>query len=373
VGIVQNKVGIKDQGIELKEELKNICGKKDPRNEINNIKDSIQSIEREYKKLKNDFESYSQEKIDLEKDQRGLKATLEQVQKSIIHNNRLLEGMIFESKFDNIQEVEKAFRTSEERESLKDEIKIYEESKLKIVENLKRLEKRMKGRSIGEKEWLDIQRQREEASKDLEKSHQALIEKNTLVKDVKKKLEELVKTLEEKKVIDHQMALLVELENLFKGNRFVEYISMGQLKYIAREASQELKKITRGRYALELDIEGNFIIRDDFNGGVRRGTKTLSGGETFLTSLALALALSSQIQLKGKSPLEFFFLDEGFGTLDSDLLETVMNSLEKLHSDRLSVGLISHVEELKQRIPRKLIINPPEPGVSGTIIGLEKS
>ena len=309
----------------------------------------------------------------MEKDQRGLKATIDQVQKGISDNDRLLAEMIFESKFNNIQEVEEAFRTPGEREKLKGEIKIYQESKLKIDENLKRLEKGMKGRSIGEEEWQEIQRQREEASKDLEKNHQALIEKSTLVKDVKKRLEELVKTLEEKKDIDHQMALLAELENIFKGNRFVEYISMGQLKYIAREASQELKKITRGRYALELDIEGNFIIRDDFNGGVRRGTRTLSGGETFLTSLALALALSSQIQLKGKSPLEFFFLDEGFGTLDSDLLEIVMNSLEKLHSERLSVGLISHVEELKQRIPRKLIINPPEPGISGTIIALEKN
>lgn len=99
----------------------------------------------------------------------------------------------------------------------------------------------------------------------------------------------------------------------------------------------------------------------------------MSGGETFLTSLALALALSSQIQLKGSSPLEFFFLDEGFGTLDSELLDTVMTSLENLRSDRLSVGIISHVEELKNRVPIKLIVDPAVPGEGGSKIKIEYS
>nr|WP_274601608.1 SbcC/MukB-like Walker B domain-containing protein [Clostridium rhizosphaerae] len=146
---------------------------------------------------------------------------------------------------------------------------------------------------------------------------------------------------------------------------------MNQLRYIALEASKRLKDITRGRYALELDSSGNFTMRDDFNGGVIRSTSTLSGGETFLTSLALALALSSQIQLKGSAPLEFFFLDEGFGTLDTELLEIVISSLERLHSDRLSVGIISHVEELKNRVPVKLIVEPALPGLGGSKIKIE--
>ena len=62
----------------------------------------------------------------------------------------------------------------------------------------------------------------------------------------------------------------------------------------------------------------------------------------------------------------FFFLDEGFGTLDSDLLEIVMTALERLHSEKLSVGIISHVEELKNRVPIKLMVFPPEFGGEGT-------
>ena len=122
-----------------------------------------------------------------------------------------------------------------------------------------------------------------------------------------------------------------------------------------------------GRYALEIDSTLNFVMRDNFNGGERRSIDTLSGGETFLTSLSLALALSSQIQLKGSAPLEFFFLDEGFGSLDSELLEIVIESLERLHSNNLSVGIISHVEELKNRVPVKLLVSSSEAGIGSKV------
>nr|WP_238555846.1 SbcC/MukB-like Walker B domain-containing protein [Paenibacillus alvei] len=140
---------------------------------------------------------------------------------------------------------------------------------------------------------------------------------------------------------------------------------------VSRAASERLKSLTKQRYALEVDSGGGFVIRDDGNGGIRRPVSTLSGGETFLTSLALALALSSQIQLRGKYPLEFFFLDEGFGTLDPELLDTVVTALEKLHSDRLSVGVISHVPELRARLARKLAVLPAEQAGQGSRIVME--
>ena len=120
-------------------------------------------------------------------------------------------------------------------------------------------------------------------------------------------------------------------------------------------------------------LECDFIMRDNMNGGQRRSVDSLSGGETFLTSLSLALALSSQIQLKGNNPLEFFFLDEGFGTLDENLLEVVMSSLERIHNDKLKVGIISHVESIKNRVPVKLLITPAEAGMGGSKVKIERS
>src|SRR6185437_12177676 len=108
------------------------------------------------------------------------------------------------------------------------------------------------------------------------------------------------------------------------------------LVQVCRAASERLGFLTKRRYALEVDSAGGFVIRDDANGGIRRPVSTLSGGETFLASLALALALSGQIQLRGKYPLQFFFLDEGFGTLDPDLLEVVVSALESLRLQKLA-------------------------------------
>jgi len=87
----------------------------------------------------------------------------------------------------------------------------------------------------------------------------------------------------------------------------------------------------------------------------------------------LALALSSQLQLKGQSPLEFFFLDEGFGTLDNTLLDIVIDSLERLSSSRRVIGLISHVPEMKSRITRRLIVDAPDRTGKGSRISLEKA
>jgi exonuclease SbcC len=142
---------------------------------------------------------------------------------------------------------------------------------------------------------------------------------------------------------------------------------------VAAKASQTLGYMTRFKYGLELDTESGFMIRDYANGGVCRMVSTLSGGETFLTALSLALALSEQIQLKGQSPLEFFFLDEGFGTLDNSLLDNVMDALERISGNERVIGLISHVPELKSRIGRRLVITPPSPQGEGSHVILERS
>ena len=134
----------------------------------------------------------------------------------------------------------------------------------------------------------------------------------------------------------------------------MEYIANEYLYDISSLASSTLLNLTDGRYFLT--YTDNFYVGDNFNCGNLRGVNTLSGGETFLVSLSLALALSQTICSSLKS-IEFFFLDEGFGTLDGSLVDTVMNALEKLKSSHFTIGVISHVEELKHRIDSKITVN----------------
>ena len=163
--------------------------------------------------------------------------------------------------------------------------------------------------------------------------------------------------------------MLTDLSKLTEGNRFVEYMAENQLEYIAEDASVRLKNISGGRYALEL-FDGEFIIRDDFCGGIRRKPSTLSGGETFLTSFSLALALSSRIQMKNSASLNFFFLDEGFGTLDKNTIDVVMKYLERLSGGGMSVGIITHVEEVKERLPVRLVVEAAVPGEHGSRVSI---
>lgn len=145
-----------------------------------------------------------------------------------------------------------------------------------------------------------------------------------------------------------------KLKSLTDRGKFMEFIACEYLQEICISASKTLLSLTGGRYFLRYDDE--FKVGDNLNGGTLRSVKTLSGGETFLVSLSLALALSGAICAKSLRPIEFFFLDEGFGTLDEKLVDTVMDVLEKLKSKHFSVGVISHVEELKHRIDNKILV-----------------
>ena len=151
-----------------------------------------------------------------------------------------------------------------------------------------------------------------------------------------------------------RMDLCEELRNLLKSNRFLGFIASEYLQEVCVSASGQLQKLTGGRYFLRYDEE--FKVGDNLDGGNFRAVKTLSGGETFLVSLSLALSLSQAICQKSMRPIEFFFLDEGFGTLDDKLVNVVMDVLGRLSKD-FAVGLISHVEELKHRIDNKILVS----------------
>ncbi|GED27105.1 hypothetical protein BAG01nite_32070 [Brevibacillus agri] len=170
--------------------------------------------------------------------------------------------------------------------------------------------------------------------------------------------------------LQDEQSRLEELKKLFEAKAFVQFIAEEKLVSIARDASYHLKRMTANRYGLEIGDEGEFVLRDEGAGGMRRPVSTLSGGETFLTSLALALALSMEIQMRG-GRLEFFFLDEGFGTLDPELLEVVMDALERLRMDDFTIGVISHVPEIRVRMPRRLVVTPAEPMGKGSTLQLE--
>lgn len=251
------------------------------------------------------------------------------------------------------------------------EVLHHRELEKEVRTHVRHLQERLAGAELTEEQWQVHQARLKEAR---ERDEAAMSEKAKAERD----WEDVQLRHVRWKELEHRRTQLVteseqlsKLQSCLRGNAFVEYIAEEQLIQVSQSASQRLRFLTRQRYALEVDSGGGFVIVDDANGGMKRPVSTLSGGETFLTSLALALALSAQIQLRGQYPLQFFFLDEGFGTLDPELLDTVISSLEKLHHDQLSVGVISHVPELRARLPRKIVVLPPDREGGGSRVIME--
>ena len=227
---------------------------------------------------------------------------------------------------------------------------------------------------------IQLQKEIDSRIYDLEAHQKLLAEITAISEQVSQKNQELGKITELMKKIltdlKNQTLLRKELDNLelrgeniktlkalFKGSGFVNYISSVYLQNLCNAANDRFFQLTRQKLSLEITEENSFQVRDFLNGGKVRSVKTLSGGQTFQAALSLALALADNIQKITDSNQNFFFLDEGFGSLDKDSLSVVFDTLKSLRKERRIVGVISHVEEMQQEIDTHLrIVNHEETG-----------
>jgi exonuclease SbcC len=166
--------------------------------------------------------------------------------------------------------------------------------------------------------------------------------------DRRRQLEESVEALQAR--ADVFRALAGEL----RADRLIAFLQTEAMQLLAAAGSARLATLSDGRYRLGCR-DDEFFVLDTWNGDEERSVRTLSGGETFLASLALALALSEQVRslsVTDRARLDSLFLDEGFGTLDPESLRVVVEAIELLGGDGRLVGVITHVRELAEQFPR---------------------
>lgn len=166
---------------------------------------------------------------------------------------------------------------------------------------------------------------------------------------------------------------LTALYKLVQANSLMEFVAEEYIEQFARDASDIFANLTDGEFQLAY-IEADklntkeksnktYAVINTFQDGIYRKTSTLSGGETFLVSLSLSLAISNAlVKRAGSSPIGFMFIDEGFGTLDNEVINQVMDAFERIKNDNFTIGLISHRTELTQRIENKIRIVRTENG-----------
>ena len=184
--------------------------------------------------------------------------------------------------------------------------------------------------------------------------------------------------IEEIRQINSTMALdeekyqrYLDLSNVTSGKNdarvsLERYVLAAYFEKILLYANEIMKKLTQGRYVmLRKDYASKGMAKQgleldvfDYESGLSRDIRTLSGGESFKAALSLALGLSQMIQdHAGGIELNTLFIDEGFGTLDMQSLDQAINCLIELHQDNKLIGIISHVSELKDRIDRQIVIS----------------
>jgi exonuclease SbcC len=206
-------------------------------------------------------------------------------------------------------------------------------------------------------------RTREDAVAELERARRCGAALESLAGDVTAAEMELA----DARAWSDQVSALAELVNGRGSNalrmRLQSFVLAARLEQVAEVASRRLQDMSGGRYTfLHNDAQGRHGARgglgldvfDEYT-GVRRATKTLSGGESFMASLALALGLADVVTAEtGAVQIDTLFVDEGFGTLDPQALDAVMTVLDELRRGGRTVGVISHLEELRTRIPTRL-------------------
>jgi exonuclease SbcC len=170
--------------------------------------------------------------------------------------------------------------------------------------------------------------------------------------------------------VREEAAVYHELGSALEADQFQAFVQREALSQLACDGARHLRQLSDGRYSFTLGEDGQtFQVVDHQNADETRPVTTLSGGESFLASLSLALALSESLSEycvdREKLVLESLFLDEGFSTLDLETLDTVVGAIESLAGGKRLIGVISHVPDLAERLPARVHVRK---GVGGSTV-----
>lgn len=265
------------------------------------------------------------------------------------------------SGFHSIEEHISAFRELAWQGQNKQFIIQYEKEVHATEENIKTHESVFAEKPYVPEDLRDILEREKALVKSIEETNSI---KGGMLKNIENLTENLNKRQEQEKKLEStrkEMERWQKLSEVMPANSLRDFALKTMFDLLIRFANHQLSDIT-ARYALKAVDMKDMVVIDRWNAGEERPVETLSGGESFLISLSLALALSELS--KGRSKLESLFLDEGFGTLDPETLEAALCALERLRLSGRTIGVISHIDQLTRRIPVRIEVKKTGDGSS---------
>ncbi|MDX2006077.1 MAG: SMC family ATPase [Meiothermus sp.] len=266
--------------------------------------------------------------------------------------------LLSEAQFDSAQSVRAARRSPQEVAALQAKQTQHEHEGIEIASELKRLEA-----ELGSQDPVTEAAVREARETLASLKHSVAAHKEQIGRtkaDLERLQAQLVRkreVLKKKAELDQKTDLWEQLFADLKGDRFQDFLLERYQSGLLGRASELIKTLSQNRYTLRLD-DGEYKVLDRWNDALRP-VRTLSGGESFMASLSLALSLSEHLS---RGRIGALFLDEGFGTLDAETLEQVAGVLEALPTQGRLVGIVTHVEALAERLPARLLVEKSPAG-----------
>ncbi len=317
------------------------------------VTERYQSDEKLFRECRDNVQALNVSIANLENLLKSLKNEIEEL-------SRQLEVRILASRFENEARIREILSLRLDRVAEQNRIRFFHEKMAAVKTAIQDLERQLEGKTYQSEVHEQVRKEIRELKTRRDQVNEQKGAKEGAVARMTRDLEESVRLQAELKTLEVRRENLRTLSELFRGQAFVNYVSTMYLQNLVNAANDRFYKLTRQQLKLELDNENNFRIRDYLNEGQWRNVKTLSGGQTFQASLCLALALADNIQQLNQGGQNFFFLDEGFGTLDRESLDLVFDTLKSLRKENRVVGVISHVEDLQQEINAWLRITRDE-------------
>ncbi len=333
------------------------------------INDAIQKIEDELQQKNSDKEQAD----DLLQESRNIhtqkqtshnicEKQLQSTKENLNNSSTVYFDKLKEFDFSQPEEHDKAFRDDEKIHEIENQIDQFDAEFQQLKVEIVALRSQFKDNPYNPELLQEITELAIQIAADIEEIQQKIGAQQQIITELKENLQKREEINNELQAANKEMERWKRLQEVIPRNDLRDFALDITFQQVSRIANEHLKYLTSERYQLKVETIGKLSVIDRWNANEERPVETLSGGESFLTSMALALALSELSQ--GRTQLNSLFLDEGFGTLDAETLDIAIAALEGLRMQGRSIFIISHIQELTRRLPVKINVRKQGNGSS---------
>jgi exonuclease SbcC len=341
---------LQDEESEIRSRIAAVTKSSNPAGERQQLAKQVTDLEASERRAREASEEAQRSLERAKATERGLERGLSDYRAQAERAHERAASVLQEGGFPDAVGARAASLSVDDQRQLETSIRTYEADRHQVAGRISELDQILAGRFVTEQEHREAQCKSQTATKAHHAALDGVTRSGQNVERLATQVERALALRVELAALESWFVLSEQLARDLKNDGFQRYLLEEAFCGLVQGASVRMKEWTN-RYTLEWD-DGAFYAIDHDNGGERRRAETLSGGETFLTSLCLALQLSEEVlRTVGAVQIDSLFIDEGFGSLDVESLEIVTEAIESLRTGGRMVGIITHIRDLTERLP----------------------